>query len=129
MIINGIYRREYKDACQTETFHWGPDSFGNTGSTTMNVYRYNHDYKKLYREFELDPALRLQKYENKTDGEVALYKGIPMRYRWNITIRNMMMTGNFRIRYRGGSLPGVGYKRPQQHTLCEYADTFAIYPK
>ena len=129
MIINGIYRREYKDTLVKETFDWGPDSFGNEGSATFNVYRYNHDYKKLYREFELDPALRLQKYENKTDGEVALYKGIPMRYRWNITIRNMMMTGNFRIRYRGGSLPGLGYKRPQQHTLCEYADTFSIYPK
>ena len=52
-----------------------------------------------------------------------------MRYRWNPTIRNMMKTGNFRIRYRGGSHKAFGYKRPQQHTLCEYADTFAIYPK
>ena len=128
MIINGIYRREYKDTLVRETFDWGPDSFGNEGSATFNVYRYNHDYKKLYREFELDPAVRLQKYEAPYF-EAALYKGIPMRYRWNITIRNMMKTGNFRIRYRGGSLPGLGYKRPQQHTLCEYADTFAIYPK
>jgi len=128
MIINGIYRREYKDTLVRETFDWGPDSFGNEGSATFNVYRYNHDYKKLYREFELDPAVRLQKYEAPYF-EAALYKGIPMRYRWNPTIRNMMKTGNFRIRYRGGSLPGLGYKRPQQHTLCEYADTFAIYPK
>ena len=128
MIINGIYRREYKDACQTETFHWGPDSFGNEGSATFNVYRYNHDYKKLYREFELDKPVRLEKYEAPYF-EAALYKGIPMRYRWNPTIRNMMKTGNFRIRYRGGSLPGLGYKRLPNHTLCEYADTFAIYSK
>jgi len=128
MIINGIYRREYKDTLVRETFDWGPDSFGNEGSATFNVYRYNHDYKKLYREFELDPAVRLQKYEV-LNGESALYKGIPMRYRWNPTIKNMMMTGKFRIRYRGGSLPGLGYKRPQQHTLCEYADTFSIYKK
>ena len=128
MIINGIYRREYKDTLVTRTYKWGPDSFGNEGTSEISHYRYDHDYKKLYREFELDPALRLQKYEV-LNGEQALYKGIPMRYRWNPTIRNLMKTGNFRIRYRGGSLPGLGYKRPQQHTLCEYADTFAIYRK
>ena len=126
--INGIERRDYPDTLVEETFHWGPDSFGNEGTTTFNVYRYNHDYKKLYREFELDKPIRLEGYEAPYF-EAALYKGIPMRYRWNPTIRNMMKTGNFRIRYRGGSHKAYGYKRPQQHTLCEYADTFAIYPK
>jgi len=40
-----------------------------------------------------------------------------------------MMTGNFRIKYRGGSKPQFGYRRSQYNTLAEYADTFAIYPK
>jgi hypothetical protein len=41
----------------------------------------------------------------------------------------MMMTGNYRIRYRGGSKPQYGYVRSQYNTIAEYADTFAIYPK
>ena len=121
--INGIERRDYPDTLVQETF-----DLGEHGTTTLNVYRYKHDYKKLYREFELDKPIRLEKYEAPYF-EAALYKGIPMRYRWNPTIRNMMKTGNFRIRYRGGSLPGLGYKRLPNHTLCEYADTFAIYSK
>ena len=128
MIINGIEQREYKDTLETRTFHWGPDSFGNEGSTTMNVYRYNHDYKKLYREFELDPAVRLQKYEAPSF-EAAKWKGIPMRYRWNAVIRELMMTGRYRIKYRGCSKKAVGYKRKQNYCLAEYADTFAIYLK
>ena len=121
--INGIERREYPDTLVQETF-----DLGEHGTTTLNVYRYKHDYKKLYREFELDTPVRLEGYEAPYF-EAACYKGIPMRYRWNPTIRNMMMTGNFRIRYRGGSKPGLGYKRLPNHTICEYADTFAIYPK
>ena len=121
--INGIERRDYPDTLVQETF-----DLGEHGTTTLNVYRYKHDYKKLYREFELDKPIRLEKYEAPYF-EAACYKGIPMRYRWNPTIRNMMKTGNFRIRYRGGSKPGLGYKRLPNHTLCEYADTFAIYPK
>ena len=121
--INGIERRDYPDTLVQETF-----DLGEHGTTTLNVYRYKHDYKKLYREFELDKPVRLEGYEAPYF-EAACYKGIPMRYRWNPTIRNMMKTGNFRIRYRGGSLPGLGYKRLPNHTLCEYADTFAIYPK
>ena len=52
-----------------------------------------------------------------------------MRYRYNPTIRNMMKTGNFRIKYRGTSKPQFGYQRKQGYCLAEYADTFAIYPK
>ena len=121
--FNGIERRDYTDTLVQETF-----DLGRFGTTTLNVYRYNHDYKKLYREFELDTPVRLEGYEAPYF-EQAFYKGIPMRYRWNPTIRNMMMTGKFRIRYRGGSKAAYGYKRLPNHTLCEYADTFAIYPK
>ena len=44
---------------------WAPETFdlGEHGTTTLNVYRYNHDYKKLYREFELDTPVRLEGYE------------------------------------------------------------------
>ena len=121
--FNGIERRDYTDTLVQETF-----DLGEHGTTTLNVYRYNHDYKKLYREFELDTPVRLEGYEAPYF-EQACYKGIPMRYRYNPTIRNMMMTGKFRIRYRGGSKAAYGYKRLPNHTICEYADTFAIYPK
>ena len=84
---------------------------------------------ELYELNQNQPELRLEDYDNTTPGEVALYKGIPMRYRWNPTIRNLMKTKNFRIKYRGGSKPQYNYKRLPNHTLCEYADTFAIYPK
>ena len=83
---------------------------------------------ELYELNQNQPDIRLEQYEAGYF-EQALYKGIPMMYRFNPVIRNMMMTGNYRIRYRGTSKPQYGYQRPQQHTLAEYADTFAIYPK
>ena len=132
--FNGIERRVWD--IQTHTpitiplygYYNDRGEYIHEGSTTLNVYKYNHDYKKLYREFELDTPVRLEGYEAPYF-EQAFYKGIPMRYRWNPTIRNMMMTGKFRIRYRGTSKPQYGYKRLPNHTLAEYADTFAIYPK
>tara|TARA_B100000745_G_C19960674_1_gene324692 strand:- start:204 stop:593 length:390 start_codon:yes stop_codon:yes gene_type:complete len=123
MIFNGIERRVWN--LQTHTprqFGWDDRTF------TLNVYQYQHDYKKLYKEFELDPRVKLAPYQAPYF-EQALYKGIPMRYRYNPTIRSMMMTGNFRIKYRGVSKAAYGYKRPQNYIHAEYADTFAIYPK
>ena len=124
----GIDMRDYQDTLVEETFNWGPDSFGNEGTTTFKVYRYNHRPIHLYELNQNQPAVRLEGYEAPYF-EQACYKGIPMRYRFNPTIRNMMKTGNFRIRYRGGSKPQYNYKRSQYNTLAEYADTFAIYPK
>ena len=132
--FNGIERRVWD--IQTHTpitiplygYYNDRGEYIHEGSTTLNVYKYNHDYKKLYREFELDTPVRLEGYEAPYF-EQACYKGIPMRYRYNPTIRNMMMTGNYRIRYRGGSKPQYGFVRNQHNTLAEYADTFAIYPK
>ena len=98
------------------------------GTTTLNVYRYNHNPMELYEANANQPAFDLEGYEAPYP-EQALYKGIPMMYRWNPTIRNMMRTGNFRIRYRGTSKPQYGYKRLPNHTLAEYADTFAIFPR
>ena len=95
---------------------------------TLNVYQYKHDYNKLYREFELDPRVKLAEYQAPYF-EQALYKGIPMMYRWNAVVRTMMMTGNYRIKYRGCSKTHYGYRRAQGYCLAEYADTFAIYPK
>ena len=84
------------------------------GTHEITSYRYAHNPMELYEA----PYL-----------EQALYKDIPMRYRYNPTIRNMMKTGNFRIKYRGTSKPQYGYQRKQGYCLAEYADTFAIYPK
>jgi len=85
--FNGIERRVWN--IQTHT----PRAFGWDNRTfTLNVYQYKHDYNKLYREFELDPRVQLAQYEAPYF-EQALYKGIPMRYRYNPTIRSMMMLG------------------------------------
>ena len=98
------------------------------GTHTITHYRYAHNPMELYEANQNQPAVRLEDYEAPYF-EQALYKGIPMMYRYNPTIRNMMKTGNFRIRYRGCSKPQYGYVRSQYNTLAEYADTFAIYPK
>ena len=68
--------------------------------------------------------LDLSKYETK--GEQSLYKGIPIVYRYDPLVRELMKTRLFSVRYRGCSKKG--YNRPQQHCHKEYADTFAIYP-
>ena len=120
---HGIYMRDYNDTLVTETF-----DLGRFGTTTLNVYRYNHNPMELYELNQNQPAVRLEGYEAPYF-EQALYKGIPMRLRYNPTIRNLMKTKNFRIKYRGGSKPQYNYKRLPNHTLAEYADTFAIYPK
>ena len=131
MIINGIEQREFKDTLVPRTFElqgglqW---KLNQSNSVTIQCYQYNHDYKKLYREFELDKRLLLQPYESPSQ-EASKWKNIPMRYRWNAVIKELMMTGRYRIKYRGTSKRAVGYKRKQNYCLCEYADTFAIYLK
>ena len=98
------------------------------GTHEITSYRYAHNPMELYELNQNQPAVRLEYYEAPYL-EQALYKDIPMRYRYNPTIRNMMKTGNFRIKYRGTSKPQYGYRRAQGYCLAEYADTFAIYPK
>ena len=120
---HGIYMRNYEDTLVETTF-----DLGEHGTTTFPVYRYNHNPMELYELNQNQPAIRLEQYEAPYF-EAACYKGIPMMYRYNPTIRNMMKTGNYRIRYRGTSKPQYGYTRSQYNCLAEYADTFAIYPK
>ena len=107
-----------------------PRDFGfNNRTFTMNVYQYAHNPMELYEANQNQPRLNLMNYANTNLDEYAVYKGIPMEFRWNPVIREMMMTGKYRIRYRGGSKPQYGFVRNQYNTLAEYADTFAIYPK
>ena len=121
--VLGIMPRNYQDTFVERCFGFDNRTF------TMNVYQYTHNPMELYEANQNQPRLNLENYDNTTPGEVALYKGIPMRLRWNPVIREMMMTGNYRIRYRGCSKPQYGYVRSQYNTIAEYADTFAIYPK
>ena len=118
----GIYMRDYQDTLVPRAFGFDNRTF------TMNVYQYAHNPMELYEANQNQPELRLEYYEAPYL-EQACYKDIPMRYRFNPTIRNLMRTGNFRIRYRGTSKPQYGYVRSQYGCLAEYADTFAIYPK
>ena len=122
-----IYMRDFKDTQVPRTFELKGGVQAHT-SVTFDVYQYAHNPMELYEANTNQPAVRLEDYEAPYF-EQALYKGIPMEFRYNPTIRNMMMTGNFRIKYRGGSKPQYGFVRNQHNTLAEYADTFAIYPK
>mgnify|MGYP003990343631 FL=1 len=118
----GIYMRDFADTKVPRAFGFDNRTF------TMNVYQYAHNPMELYEANTNQPAFDLEGYEAPYP-EQALYKGIPMRVRYNPTIRNMMKTGNFRIKYRGCSKTHYGYVRAQGYCLAEYADTFAIYPK
>ena len=130
----GIYMRDYQDTLVTREIpnHYGyyndAGEYVENGTHTITHYRYAHNPMELYEANTNQPAVRLEDYEAPYF-EQALYKGIPMRVRYNPTIRNMMKTGNFRIKYRGCSKTHYGYKRAQGYCLAEYADTFAIYPK
>ena len=118
----GIYMRDFADTQVPRAFGYDNRTF------TMDVYQYAHNPMELYEANVNQPAFDLEGYEAPYP-EQALYKGIPMRVRYNPTIRNMMKTGNFRIKYRGCSKTHYGYVRAQGYCLAEYADTFAIYPK
>ena len=129
-----IYMRDYQDTLVTREI---PNNYGyyndageyvENGTFTITHYQYAHNPMDLYRANENQPAIRLDDYQADYF-EQAHYKGIPMCFRFNPTIRTLMRTGNYRIKYRGGSKPQYGYVRSQYNTLAEYADTFAIYPK
>ena len=131
---HGIYMRDYNTTLCTRYiqnfygYYNDKGEYVENGTHEVTTYRYAHDPMELYRLNENQPAVRLEDYEAPYF-EQACYKGIPMRLRYNPTIRNLMKTKNFRIKYRGGSKPQYNYKRLPNHTLAEYADTFAIYPK
>ena len=118
----GIYMRDFADTQVPRAFGYDNRTF------TMNVYQYAHNPMELYEANQEQPAFVLNDYLA-PDNEQALWKGIPMRLRWNPVVRAMMITGNYRIKYRGCSKTHYGYRRAQGYCLAEYADTFAIYPK
>ena len=126
--------RDYQDTLVTRDipvkygYYNDAGEYIENGTLEITSYRYNHRPMHLYELNQNQPELRLEYYEAPYL-EQACYKDIPMRYRYNPTIRNMMKTGNYRIKYRGCSKPQYGYKRSQYGCLAEYADTFAIYPK
>ena len=131
----GIYMRDYQDTLVTRDiplnygYYNDAGEYIENGTLEITHYQYAHNPMELYEANQNQPRLNLDDYNNTTPGEVALYKGIPMRVRFNPVIRNIMKTGGFRIRYRGCSKPQYGYVRSQRNCLAEYADTFAIYPK
>ena len=131
---HGIYMRNYEDTLCTryiQNFYGYYNDKGEyieNGTHEITTYRYAHNPMELYELNQNQEELRLEYYEAPYL-EQACYKDIPMMYRYNPTIRNMMKTGNYRIKYRGTTKPQYGYVRNQGYCLAEYADTFAIYPK
>ena len=131
---HGIYMRDYNTTLCTRYiqnfygYYNDKGEYVENGTHEVTTYRYAHDPMELYELNQNQPAVRLEDYEAPYF-EQALYKGIPMEFRYNPTIRNMMMTGNYRIKYRGCTKTHYGYRRAQGYCLAEYADTFAIYPK
>ena len=69
--------------------------------------------------------MNLTKYKSPTN-ESSCFKGIPIKYRYHPTVRHIMKSRLFSVKYRGSSK--LGYQRPQSNTVRDYADTFAIYP-
>ena len=130
----GIDMRDYQDTLVTRDipvqygYYNDAGEYIENGTLEITSYRYNHRPMHLYELNQNQPELRLEYYEAPYL-EQAHYKDIPMMYRYNPTIRNLMRTGNYRIKYRGCSKPQYGYVRNQGYCLAEYADTFAIYPK
>ena len=118
----GITPRDFADTKVPRAFGYDNRTF------TMDVYQYTHNPMYLYEANQEQPAFVLNDYLA-PDNEYAMWKGIPMDYRWNPVVRAIMMTGKYRIKYRGCSKPQYGYDRKQNYCLAEYADTFAIYPK
>tara|TARA_B100000683_G_scaffold102192_1_gene100956 strand:- start:401 stop:841 length:441 start_codon:yes stop_codon:yes gene_type:complete len=131
---HGIYMRDYNTTLCTRYiqnfygYYNDKGEYVENGTHEITTYRYAHNPMELYELNQNQPELRLEYYEAPYL-EQALYKDIPMMYRFNPVIRNMMKTGNYRIKYRGTSKPQYGYQRKQGYCLAEYADTFAIYPK
>ena len=131
----GIYMRDYQDTLVTRDIpcHYGyyndAGEYVENGTLTITHYRYAHNPMELYEANANQQGFYLIDYLNDNHNEVSMYKGIPMRYRYNPQIRTLMRTGKFRIRYRGCSKPQYGYERSPYNCLAEYADTFAIYPK
>ena len=130
----GIPMRNYEDTLCTRYimnkygYYNDNGEYQENGTFEITTYRYAHNPMELYELNQNQEELRLELYEAPYL-EQACYKDIPMHYRWNPVIRNLMRTGNFRIKYRGCSKPQYGYVRNQGYCLAEYADTFAIYPK
>ena len=72
----------------------------------------------------------LEKYLS-PENETSIFKGIPIEYRTHESIRNLLMTKKFTIKYRGSSIRkrDYYYKRPQSHCHRMFAETFAIYER
>ncbi len=66
----------------------------------------------------------LEKYLSPKN-ETSIYKGIPIEYRTHESIRNLMITKCFSIKYRGPS--NEKYKRSPYNCIKEHAKTFSIY--
>ena len=69
--------------------------------------------------------MNLERYIS-PDNESSVFKGIPISMRHTYSIRNLMMTRQFSVRYRGKSK--LNYVRDQSYCLKDHAETFAIYP-
>ena len=92
---HGIYMRDYQDTLCTRYiqnfygYYNDKNEYIENGTHEITSYRYAHNPMELYELNQNQPAVTLEQYEAPYF-EAACYKGIPMRYRFNPTIRNIM---------------------------------------
>ena len=94
--VLGIMPRNYEDTLVTREI---PNNYGyyneageyvENGTHTITHYRYAHNPMELYEANAEQQGLYLIDYLNDNPNEVAMYKGIPMRFRYNPQIRTLM---------------------------------------
>jgi|TARA_B100001105_G_scaffold253302_1_gene246588 hypothetical protein len=77
---------------------------------------------EIYADYNKEDKKLLGKYIS-PNSEYSTFKGIPMSLFEKVM--RLLPNKDRRIKFRGSSKPG--YIRPQNYTIKEFADTFAVY--
>ena len=136
-----------------ELIHQGDDNLvnniNNQIQSSVNYYRGEINYwKKLYNEILRDNSKLRSELAKKTlniaqdelgfeecidlliaykspESETSAYKNIPMQF---LNAIQKHFKGVYKYKYRGNSIPEIGFHRPSSHIPKDYATSFALYP-
>ena len=99
---------------------------GGKGSTYRSVDRakFNKGYDSInWSKKREKEKMMLEDYVS-PEHEQSYFKGIPIEHRYHQEVRSLLMTGEFKVRYRGPRSDSFALT-----CLKEDAKTFAIYRK